>query len=80
MKLYSEEHGQGQPLLLLTGLGYAIWSWQRQLPDWSRQFRCIAIENRGTGRSGGAGDAELGVRVRDREDADRREQERDRRA
>jgi pimeloyl-ACP methyl ester carboxylesterase len=28
-----------------------MWSWQRQLPDWSRQFRCIAVENRGTGRS-----------------------------
>ena len=51
MRLYVEEHGQGPPLLLLMGLGYAIWSWQRQLPDWSRRFRCIAVENRGTGRS-----------------------------
>ena len=51
MKLYTEEHGKGHPLLLLTGLGYAIWSWQRQLPTWSQQFRCVAVENRGTGRS-----------------------------
>ena len=51
MRLYVEEHGDGNPLLLLTGLGYAIWSWQRQLPDWSQRFRCIAVENRGTGRS-----------------------------
>lgn len=51
MKLYAEEHGAGHPLLLITGLGYAIWSWQRQLPEWSRTFRCIAVENRGTGRS-----------------------------
>lgn len=51
MKLYVEEHGDGHPLLLLTGLGYAIWSWQRQLPAWSQRFRCIAVENRGTGRS-----------------------------
>ncbi len=51
MKLYVEEHGDGPVLLLLTGLGYAIWSWQRQLPDWSQQFRCVAVENRGTGRS-----------------------------
>jgi pimeloyl-ACP methyl ester carboxylesterase len=51
VRLYAEEHGAGQPLLLLTGLGYAIWSWQRQLPEWSRLFRCIAVENRGTGRS-----------------------------
>lgn len=51
MKLYTEEHGDGQPLLLITGLGYAIWSWQRQIPEWSQQFRCIAVDNRGTGRS-----------------------------
>ena len=51
MKLYVEEHGEGHPLLLLTGLGYAIWSWQRQIPAWSQQFRCVAVENRGTGRS-----------------------------
>src|SRR5690349_3136377 len=51
MQPYVEEHGDGPPLLLLTGLGYAIWSWQRQLPDWSQRFRCIAVENRGTGRS-----------------------------
>ena len=51
MKLYREESGEGYPLLLLTGLGYAIWSWQRQLPDWTPRFRCIAVENRGTGRS-----------------------------
>jgi 3-oxoadipate enol-lactonase len=51
VKLYTEEHGEGHPLLLVTGLGYAIWSWQRQLAEWSRRFRCIAVENRGTGRS-----------------------------
>jgi pimeloyl-ACP methyl ester carboxylesterase len=51
VRLYVEEHGDGPPLLLLTGLGYALWSWQRQLPDWSRRFRCIAVENRGSGRS-----------------------------
>jgi pimeloyl-ACP methyl ester carboxylesterase len=51
VKLYVEEHGHGHPLLLLTGLGYAIWSWQRQLPAWSQRFRCIAVDNRGTGRS-----------------------------
>ena len=51
MKLYTEEHGDGHPLLLITGLGYAIWSWQRQIPAWSKRFRLIAIENRGTGRS-----------------------------
>ena len=51
MKLYREEHGDGPPLLLIAGLGYAIWSWQRQIPVWSESFRVIAVENRGTGRS-----------------------------
>ena len=51
MRLYTEEHGDGHPLLLLTGLGYASWCWQRQLPEWSRSFRCIAVDNRGSGRS-----------------------------
>jgi pimeloyl-ACP methyl ester carboxylesterase len=51
VRLHTEESGDGHPLLLLTGLGYAIWSWQKQIPDWSRVFRCIAVENRGTGRS-----------------------------
>ena len=51
MKLYREEHGDGQPLVLIAGLGYAIWSWQRQIPAWSKSFRTIAIDNRGAGRS-----------------------------
>lgn len=51
MRLHVDERGDGQPLLLLNGLGYANWAWQRQLPEWSRSFRCIAVENRGTGRS-----------------------------
>jgi pimeloyl-ACP methyl ester carboxylesterase len=51
VKLHTEEHGEGYPLLLITGLGYALWSWQRQIPAWSRRFRVVAIENRGTGRS-----------------------------
>lgn len=51
MRLHVEERGDGPPLLLLNGLGYANWAWQRQLPELSQRFRCIAVENRGTGRS-----------------------------
>jgi 3-oxoadipate enol-lactonase len=51
VRLYVEEHGEGPPLLLLNGLGYANWAWQRQLPGLSKSFRCVAVENRGTGRS-----------------------------
>ncbi len=51
MKLYVEEHGDGHPVLLLNGLGYSNWAWQRQVPVLSRRFRLLAVENRGTGRS-----------------------------
>ncbi len=51
MRLYIEEHGEGHPLLLLSGLGYASWSWQRQIPAWSQHLRCVVVDNRGAGRS-----------------------------
>ena len=51
MRLHVDELGDGPPLLLLNGLGYANWAWQRQLPEWSQRFRVVAVENRGTGRS-----------------------------
>lgn len=51
MRLYREEHGEGRPLLLIAGLGDAIWSWQRQIAEWSQQFTCVAVDNRGAGRS-----------------------------
>lgn len=46
-----EEHGAGEPLLLICGLGYARWMWRRQIPFLSRLFRVIAFDNRGTGES-----------------------------
>lgn len=49
--LYVEEHGEGFPLLLIQGLGYAVWAWRFQIPAFSQRFRTIAFDNRGTGRS-----------------------------
>ena len=46
-----EVHGDGPPLLLVQGLGYAVWAWQRQLPTFAAQWRVIAFDNRGAGRS-----------------------------
>jgi 3-oxoadipate enol-lactonase len=51
VRLHVDEVGEGPLFLLLNGLGYANWAWQRQLPELSKRFRCIAVENRGTGRS-----------------------------
>jgi 3-oxoadipate enol-lactonase len=50
-ELYVEERGSGFPLLLIQGLGYAVWAWRRQLPELSRRRRTIAFDNRGAGRS-----------------------------
>jgi 3-oxoadipate enol-lactonase len=50
-KLYVEEHGEGDPLLLIEGLGQAMWAWREQIPVFARHFRTIAYDTRGTGRS-----------------------------
>jgi 3-oxoadipate enol-lactonase len=49
--LYVEEHGEGEPLLLLEGLGQSLWAWREQIPVFARHFRTIAFDTRGTGRS-----------------------------
>jgi pimeloyl-ACP methyl ester carboxylesterase len=50
-QLYVEEHGEGEPLLLLEGLGQSLWAWREQIPVFARHFRTIAFDTRGTGRS-----------------------------
>ena len=51
IQLYYEEHGQGEPLLLIMGLGASTLSWREQIPTFGREFRVIAFDNRGAGRS-----------------------------
>jgi pimeloyl-ACP methyl ester carboxylesterase len=52
-KLYVEEHGDGDPVLLIEGLGQAMWVWREQIPVFAGHFRTIAYDTRGTGRSPG---------------------------
>lgn len=50
--VYYETHGQsGPPLLLCNGIGFASWSWWRQVPELSRSFQVIVFDNRGSGGS-----------------------------
>lgn len=49
--LYYETHGEGQPLLLIEGLGYATWMWFKQVPEFSKHFKVITFDNRGVGNS-----------------------------
>jgi 3-oxoadipate enol-lactonase len=49
--LYYEVRGNGEPLLLIMGLGANTTSWFRQIPAFSREYQVIAFDNRGAGRS-----------------------------
>ena len=50
-KIYYEIHGQGEPLILIAGLGGDHTQWHWQLPDYSKEFQCIVFDNRGIGKS-----------------------------
>ena len=51
IQLYYEEHGEGEPLLLIMGWGGNASTWHPQLPGLAERFRVIAFDNRGVGRS-----------------------------
>jgi pimeloyl-ACP methyl ester carboxylesterase len=51
IQVYYEEHGTGYPVLLIQGLGYPSGMWFRQVPELSRHFRTIVMDNRGVGKS-----------------------------
>jgi len=50
-KIYWDEQGQGPPLLLIIGLGYASALWHRTRPVLAQRYRTIAFDNRGVGLS-----------------------------
>lgn len=51
LDIWYEASGEGEPLVLLMGLGadHSVWRLHREA--YERHFRCIAIDNRGVGRS-----------------------------
>ena len=51
IKIYWDERGQGEPVLLVMGLGWASNMWHRTRPALAERFRTIAFDNRGAGRS-----------------------------
>ncbi len=50
--IYYEAWGRGEPLLLLSGLATDLRIWACQRMVFGRRYRCIAVDNRGSGRSG----------------------------
>ncbi len=50
-KIYWDELGQGAPVLLIMGLGWASNMWHRTRPILAARHRTLAFDNRGAGRS-----------------------------
>src|SRR5512143_2372826 len=51
VRLYYEQAGVGQDLLLIMGLGAHSGAWALQRPAFERHFRVTVFDNRGSGRS-----------------------------
>jgi pimeloyl-ACP methyl ester carboxylesterase len=45
------QYGDGEPLLLIQGLGYARWSWDPVVPGLAERYRVLSFDNRGIGES-----------------------------
>jgi pimeloyl-ACP methyl ester carboxylesterase len=50
-KIYWDEQGSGEPLLLIMGLSYPSYMWHRTRPVLAKNYRTIAFDNRGVGQS-----------------------------
>ncbi|HET8923045.1 MAG TPA: alpha/beta fold hydrolase [Candidatus Acidoferrum sp.] len=50
-KIYWDEQGLGEAVLLIMGLGWASNMWHRTRPVLAARYRTIAFDNRGAGRS-----------------------------
>jgi 3-oxoadipate enol-lactonase len=51
VKIYWEETGEGQPILLIMGLGWVSYMWHRTRAALAPKYRVITLDNRGVGRS-----------------------------
>src|SRR5438105_7288607 len=51
VEIYYESHGEGEPLLLVSGLGGVAAYWKPNLPAISAKHRVIVHDHRGIGQS-----------------------------
>jgi pimeloyl-ACP methyl ester carboxylesterase len=51
INIYYEEQGKGEPLILLHGFGRTASDWKPFIPELSKEYRVIAWDMRGHGRS-----------------------------
>ncbi len=50
-RIYWDQQGQGEPILLIMGLGYTSHMWYRIRPRLAEHYLTLACDNRGVGRS-----------------------------
>jgi len=51
IKIYYEIHGNGEPLVMISGCAANLSAWANQVPALSLEYHVITLDNRGTGRS-----------------------------
>jgi pimeloyl-ACP methyl ester carboxylesterase len=51
INLHYEEHGSGEPLLLIMGFTVSSIGWHWNVPSFAKDFRTIVFDNRGVGQS-----------------------------
>ena len=51
VNLYYEVHGEGYPVVLISGLGSQGQSWDTQVPIYSKHYKIVVFDNRGAGKS-----------------------------
>jgi pimeloyl-ACP methyl ester carboxylesterase len=51
VRIAYESRGEGEPLLLMHGLGYGRWGWEPVLEGLAEGFRVLYYDNRGIGES-----------------------------
>lgn len=51
VNLYYEEHGSGEPLVLIMGFTVSSIGWHWNVPTFAQDFRTIVFDNRGVGQS-----------------------------
>lgn len=51
VKLFAQQSGKGNPLILIHGLGMSSALWINQAPVFSQRFHTVAVDLRGFGRS-----------------------------
>jgi 3-oxoadipate enol-lactonase len=51
INIYYEIHGEGEPLLMIQGYAQYSGHWTTLIPPFSKEYRVVIFDNRGTGRS-----------------------------